>query len=69
MSSREACAFCGARFGEGSVKRSGEHALPSWLLSVMPGAARVTHQRERSPGGPVDTWTADEIQIVASRSA
>jgi hypothetical protein len=37
------------------------------VLDFIPGTGPVTHQRQQAVGGPIQTWTADELQIVANQ--
>ncbi len=49
-------------------KRTREHALPSWLLEVLPGEGPLTHMRSATPTGPAEQiWTTDKIDIVVRR--
>jgi hypothetical protein len=69
-STRRTCAFCGHLFGPRGTphERTGEHALASWLLSVMPGNGPVTHSRQSKARGPMDqVWTKNELDIVAKQ--
>jgi hypothetical protein len=64
---RDTCAFCGLPFGpRGSARqKTGEDALPKWLLGVMPGEGSLTYTRQAVHGGPLRVWTNKELAIVA----